>query len=239
MCTVSVVRSSGGDLILTSNRDESPSRSVNKINTESIENQQIMYPGDTAGGSWIVASNLGWFICVLNGAFKKHSHNPPYKKSRGIIAKEFFQYHSAFQFFQDINLEGIEPFTFIAYDQDKLYELRWDEKVKHFSVIDASRPHVWSSCTLYEPDMQERREKVFHNMLSDIPEISSSAMIDVHTHGKVGDPEQDFMMNRSDRVATISMSQIVVSRKKISLFYHDLVAQNKVEKMYLIDPVRE
>ncbi len=235
MCTVSVVKTPDGDLILTSNRDESPSRSVNKVIVEDSEYQQIMYPGDTAGGSWIIASDRGWFICVLNGAFKKHSHNPPYKKSRGIIAKEFFLYKSAFQFFQDIDLEGIEPFTFIAYDGDKLYELRWDEAVKHVSVLDEVAPHVWSSCTLYEPEMQERRKQLFHDLLPSRLALSGASLIEVHTSGKIGDPEQDFIMNRADRVATISMSQIVVSSDKITLFFHDLIEGTEVIKGYNLD----
>ena len=93
MCTVTYVPNQEG-IILTSNRDESPERSPKNI-TRLVGRFNLCFPQDTlAGGTWIAADDRRRIICVLNGAFEKHAHVPPYRKSRGILALEYFNFET-------------------------------------------------------------------------------------------------------------------------------------------------
>ena len=148
MCTVSYVPLGSGNFILTSNRDENPDRITHQpgeettiIETDTLPTGQagIICPKDSkAGGSWIAMSANGKVACLLNGAFAKHKHAPPYRKSRGLVLMEYFSFKSASKFFENTNLEGIENFTLLMLEMGEFYELRWDGKEKYFKKIDTS-----------------------------------------------------------------------------------------------------
>ncbi|HWZ21081.1 MAG TPA: NRDE family protein, partial [Cytophagaceae bacterium] len=86
MCTVTYLPKPNGEYILTSSRDEKivrPAAAVPQCYT--IGGKSIVFPKDpTAGGSWIAYAGEKT-VCLLNGGFKKHISNPPYKKSRGLV----------------------------------------------------------------------------------------------------------------------------------------------------------
>src|SRR4030095_9832506 len=97
MCTVSFVPLSNSRFILTSNRDETIKRglasSPQKINRNGTE---IICPVDPlASGSWIGVSEKGRVICLLNGAFERHKHRPPYRMSRGIVVLDALTFSSS------------------------------------------------------------------------------------------------------------------------------------------------
>ena len=60
---------------------------------------------------------------MLNGAFTKHERNLPYRKSRGLIVLEIFEYKSFSDFVTDVDLHNIEPFTLVLAEKDKLQSL--------------------------------------------------------------------------------------------------------------------
>lgn len=222
MCTVSYIPISKG-FILSSNRDESPARAINHLDKEKINGQDVIFPKDTKGGSWLFLSERGQVICVLNGAFIKHSHTPPYKKSRGLIAKSYFTYSSPKDFFQNIDLSGIEPFTLIVVDAGRLYEFRWDESTKYIQRLNPEEAHIWSSSTLYTPEMQKQRKKWFDNYLENHDEMSISDARYIHRKGNVGDPTQDYVMNRNNIVCTVSISHVLVSGKEKRFEFSDII----------------
>src|SRR5215216_6452651 len=114
MCTVSYVPLKNKEFILTSNRDENPLRVTHDPGdaTTIQDSGTIISPRDSkAGGSWIGMSANGKIACLLNGAFKKHHHNPPYSRSRGLVLMEYFSYNSAMEFHNKVKLEGVENFT--------------------------------------------------------------------------------------------------------------------------------
>ena len=85
MCTVSFLPLENG-FILTSNRDERalrkkaifPSYQESKAGT-------VIFPQDgEAGGTWFATADTR-MICLLNGAFKSHEKQPPYRHSRGKV----------------------------------------------------------------------------------------------------------------------------------------------------------
>lgn len=92
MCTVTFLPINSSDFILTSNRDEQISRETLPPKIYVENSVEMLFPKDKlAGGTWIGVSNKNRLVCVLNGAFKKHTKKDNYLKSRGLIAKELLQ----------------------------------------------------------------------------------------------------------------------------------------------------
>ena len=227
MCTVTFIPLKKNEFILTSNRDESAKRSPENITKSNKNGQSLLFPRDKgAGGTWITASSHNKLVCVLNGAFDRHERNPPYRKSRGIMVLEFFEYPDANQFFACYDFSGIESFTMIIYDNRQLWDFRWDEykAQKFIKSLDTKDYHIWSSATLYEKPIQQKREKWFEEWLKNRTDFSKEAIIELHKKGGEGNPSIDFMMNRYNYlVQTVSITQISGSLDTMEMTYHDLI----------------
>jgi uncharacterized protein with NRDE domain len=219
MCTVSFIPKGGNDFILTSNRDEKESREIAhppKIHLH--EHLKIVYPQDPrARGTWIASSENGFTLCLLNGGFVAHKSKPPYRKSRGLVLIDFFQYNNVNQFVVNYNFERIEPFTLIIVDYKtslKLYELRWDGKRAHLSVKDTKSTHIWSSVTLYAPEIRLERETWFEEWKkTQTAGFEPENVKQFHLTGGKGDIENDLFMKRAGTF-TVSVTQVVKSTKQ-------------------------
>jgi len=73
---------------------------------------------------------------LLNGAFKKHIAQPPYRKSRGLVLLEIVEADEPQSFFKQLDLFDIEPFTVVLHQPGLLHEFRWDGKDKHSTLLD-------------------------------------------------------------------------------------------------------
>jgi uncharacterized protein with NRDE domain len=226
MCTVTYIPQPGGNFILTSNRDENAARSPQHLTLTELEGVSLVFPRDTtAGGSWIAASGGNQVVCLLNGAFVKHRHTPPYKKSRGLMVMEFFTYSSAPGFFEKYHLGGMEPFTLVVVDNGRLYELRWDGQQTHVKPLDAGGKYIWSSATLYPPEIQEQRNGWFRDWLKGRQDFSLDAIQQFHRSGGAGDAWNGFIMNRHGKVQTVSITNVLKSNSGIEMIYNDLLRQ--------------
>lgn len=205
MCTVTFV-STENQYIITSNRDESPSRSASEIcKTEN----GIIFPKDKkAGGTWFAVNKNGNTIVLLNGAFIKHSRKNNYRKSRGIIVLESIEKDEIIEHLKTISLENIEPFTLIIFEKNRLYEFRWDEKEKFLKELNTSESHIWSSATLYDETAQLKRKNWFENFMKN-HEKNAENLFKFHTT-KNEDTENGIVMKRP-LVETISTTQINIS----------------------------
>lgn len=187
----------------------------------------MIFPRDTtAGGTWIAAAANDRVVCLLNGAFEKHQHQPPYAKSRGIMLMEFFDLTSAHRFCQDYEFRGMEPFTMIVAERQKLYEIRWDETQLFFKTCPANEAHIWSSTTLYSEDIREKRERWFAQWLLKQRRFNTENILQFHRNAGDGDPENDLIMNRNSIVQTVSITSILKENQGIKMQYHDLIHSN-------------
>lgn len=211
MCLVSYIPISDSDYCITSNRDEAPARAAYQIQTEQAGSGKIYYPADTLGGSWIVGSSTKRAICLLNGAFKRHMRQLPYKMSRGIMLKKFFEFDNAVDFIEQFDFHKIEPFTTVIAEPNYLFDFRWDGEVKHIKPLNRQEQYVWSSPTLYGQDAIDKRAVWFHDEMSKFDDITPEQIIKVHQAGGEKDRSIGFLMNWEDRVRTISISQIICS----------------------------
>lgn len=226
MCTVTFVPQKDQGFILTSNRDEQASRSPQNITSTTHYGQQMLFPKDKeAGGTWVAVSDQNRVVCLLNGAFDFHQRTPPYRKSRGIMVLECFEYDSLFDFAGSYNFKGLEPFTFVLIDQGQLAELRWDGTKKHYKKLDSAQLYIWSSATLYDTKTRKRREAWFEEWKKTPKNYNLSSILDFHKNAGDGDPWNDVIMNRLGIVQTVSITNVISDQNGIAMHYHDLVNQ--------------
>ena len=239
MCTVTFIPQGKGNFILSSNRDEAAARSPKNISSIEQDGIRLVFPRDSkAGGTWIAMSETGRVVCLLNGAFVKHQHQPPYKKSRGIMVLDVFRYDSLNQFLENYDFEGMEPFTMVLVDDNELYELRWDEKEKHIKALHFDRQYIWSSATLYTPQIQQMRAEWFNEWLHDRIDFGLEAIQDFHFNGGKKDTWNGFIMNRLNLVQTVSHTNIIRSDMELKLLYNDLINNaTRLEALALIEKV--
>lgn len=227
MCTVTYVPQADRGFILTSNRDEAPHRSPKNITQTQLFQQDMLFPRDEgAGGTWIATSDKNRVVCLLNGAFVKHQHHPPYQKSRGLMVLEAFEYQRLADFTKNYDFCNMEPFTFILCEGEELLELRWDGSQKYIKELNHQSMHIWASATLYSPEVQQKRVKWFEAWQDKHLEYHPDKILDFHRTAGDGDPWNDVIMNRNGIVQTVSITQIINNGAEIRMHYHDLVNDN-------------
>ncbi|MGI8893377.1 MAG: NRDE family protein, partial [Bacteroidia bacterium] len=154
MCTLTYIPVGKAHYLITSNRDESGMR-AKALPPEIylLNNNKLIYPKDpVGGGSWIATSENGLTACLLNGAYKPHITLNSYKKSRGLIVLDLFNYKDPIQFSKEINLKGVEPFTLVMIKNDLILEMKWTGKTKNIRFLETSVPHIWVSEQLYSKE---------------------------------------------------------------------------------------
>lgn len=223
MCTVSFIPV-GRKTFLTSNRDEKLAR--NKAvppQQYKLGDVNLVFPKDgQAGGSWIALRQNGDAAVLLNGGFIKHISQPPYKRSRGLIFLEIIQADKHVQHFRQMQLDGIEPFTLVLFEEGSLYECRWDGTRKYYNQLPESRPYIWSSVTLYRQAVIKKREAWFDQWLDKNPQPVQEDILRFHLFGGEGDGHNDFRMNRNNELLTVSVTGIEINIDAAVMKYLDL-----------------
>jgi uncharacterized protein with NRDE domain len=231
MCTVTFLPKGKQGFILTSNRDESILRQAVPPEKHLIGNNPVFYPQDTiAGGTWF-ATGSHYTLCILNGAFVPHERKLPYRKSRGLVVKEFFEYNDAIQFAGEYDFGGIEPFTLVIIhhsDEVTIYELRWDGKEKHFHATDATQPQIWGSVSLYTPEVIAQRKALFEEWLKEHGEYRQEDIIEFHEYKNGKDKENGLVISRFNGILkTVSISSAEANSGKVLMKYHDLLTDKQ------------
>jgi len=240
VCTLSYIPKLNAGFILTSNRDESVLRKPALLPKLYTQNGiQVVYPKDTeANGTWIATAENYITLCLLNGAFAKHEHKPPYKHSRGLVILDFFNWNNSLSFFQLYDFKNIEPFTLVVIDsnQQSIIEIRWDGMAKHFTELSFYNPHIWSSATLYEPPVIQARQKWFDEFIVQNTDPDLNAMLSFHHFGGDNNPHHRFLMNRNNTLQTISISAIKMCETQQVFYYEDMLTNlsNSIEINYSI-----
>lgn len=212
MCIVSIFSLEKNDFIITHNRDESHLRPTSEeVITQTFNNRSYTGPKDlVSGGTWIYYSD-DYVCCILNGEYKNHSHQPPYRKSRGLLLLDLLNYNSINEFVEKVDLEGIEPFTMIMLNRHSTEKkiLVWDEKEKHLEDHSNEKLIVRSSSPLYSDEEKSKHREAFENLNK----------IDADKTFKL---QNELMMLPNDQfptVQTTSITQIVSHDQEISLKY--------------------
>ncbi len=231
MCTVSYLPTPGG-FVLGSSRDESPTRGPVSFPFLAGETPQVLYPRDDAGGgTWITASETGWCLCLLNGAFVKHHHAPPYKKSRGLIVREAAASDDPVEALRREPLNEIEPFTLVLARADvpELWELRWDGQARHWAVLDPLSPHVWASATLYDERMVAERKRWFHAFIDEKAPRDWDQLRAFHLEGGAQAPAEERVRMKRPGVESVSVTGVTSTGREFVMDYQDFLSGERSE----------
>jgi hypothetical protein len=226
MCTLSFYpKSDENGFILTFSRDEAAARSSVEIVQD--EEQGLVYPKDVLhGGTWLALSlRTGRLTCLLNGAFELHQRVLPYRKSRGLVVLESFDYADILDFFDFYDFDSIEPFTFLSFQNQQVFQFRWDGIERHIEKLDAQKPLLRSSCTLYNQAVRREREEWFSDFLTQKNnKILASDLWQFHKTNNEVAPEKGILMNRLFGPSTVSITQLnySFSSQLIDFQYYEL-----------------
>jgi hypothetical protein len=224
MCTVTFLPGQER-ILLTSNRDEQKMRGIAVFPERHIFSRgTIVFPKDSqAGGTWVAMHENGNAMVLLNGAFKRHIPVYPYRKSRGLIFLDIFDSATPVSAFDEINLDGIEPFTLVIWQTGGLWEARWDGAEKYLRQMPADEPHIWSSATLYDAGVIQKREQWFAEWLSSVTQPTQKDALRFHEFGGDGDERISLRMNRDGILSTVSITGIELMKGTSAMHYTDLI----------------
>ncbi len=235
MCTISLVPSpdSPNGFILTSNRDEAVSRKTIPPKYSKFQSVKAYYPKDEqAGGTWIGVSESNRCVCLMNGAEEPHVRKANYRKSRGVVVKEFLAGNDLTDLLENYQLENIEPFTMIIVDWSNgllFYEFLWNEEQRKVNRLKLGS-YIWSSSPLYTEGMKDLRKKWFKD-LKQSKGFSPDNLLDFHQNAGEGNPESDLVIDRGF-LKTQSITQVFNSKDSLRFWYKDL-KKNKVIEEYV------
>ncbi len=235
MCTVSYVYSSG-KVIITSSRDEKTERpTAVKPLLYCLNNKKINFPKDPkAGGTWFAVDEHANVAVLLNGADKKHMPDRVYSKSRGLVLLNIISSKSPIEEWSLISLHDIEPFTIVLLEANKLYQLRWNGIQKQTKSLSAVHNHIWSSATLYAPEIQKQREDWFAEFIRGKSAVTENDMQGFHLDADKDDVENGLVMNGNDRFKTFSVTQTMIEGNKVKMFHIDLNNKEEFANSFLI-----
>ena len=228
MCTVTYVPTTRG-FIFTSNRDEQSSRKTLEPQLYNEGGLNLFYPKDqVAGGTWIGVGENKRLVCLLNGGFVYHDPAIKFSKSRGIVVKSMLMSENLEETLENIDLNGVAPFTLIVVDwkvTSNIYELVWCKEEKSVTKLNFQEPYIWSSSTLYTDEMKIKRKKWFAEDVVSQPEFTKCKVLAFHQNENLGDKEIAPKMKR-EMVETISTTMVKKIGDVISMDYHDYVSDN-------------
>lgn len=235
MCTVTFV-ASAALAVITSNRDEQTSRPSLPPAVYKVNGKNLLFPKDPhAGGTWFAADEKANVIVLLNGAAHAHKHEPPYRRSRGLIVLDLLSGKSAIEEWNVIDLQNVEPFTIVLCEGGELYQLQWDGTNKDRVDLDAGQTHIWSSSTLYPKEIRRQREQWFTSFLGKKPDPTPNEMLDFHRYTENGNTQNGLVINRKGiRLRTLSITQTVIQGSRLEMRYSDLASNSVSENTFAI-----
>jgi uncharacterized protein with NRDE domain len=224
MCTVSFVYANDS-FLLTSNRDEKITRpSAIEPKIYQTESKKIIYPKDAkAGGTWFVVDEFGNAIILLNGGKTKHIAKEKYRLSRGVIVLELMASNAIVSTWKTIDLTDIEPFTLLVLEDKQPFQLQWSGEEKFTDKLEINQTYIWSSSTLYAPDIQKQRADWFAKYMNDNKEISAEKMKFFHKNTAPKDDKNGLIINRNNLYKTLSVTQAVISGNSVFVHHSDLI----------------
>ena len=231
MCMITYIPINESNFMLTHSRDESILRPIATppIKRE-INGVRHMYPVDPQGkGTWIGMSEKGNVAALFNGGTKKHSHEPPYKHSRGLIIPEYFKHQSFNDFQQNFDSEGLEPFTLLVIEKGHIYEMRKDPDKLDVREIDPLKPQLFMSANLYPRSTEHDRRLELLNIYYDKGFVSQKEILNYHDVNRFEITSKNKKYDTGSHILkTVSTTSITKTPSSIGIDYLDKVNDIKI-----------
>lgn len=222
MCTVTYYPYKN-NFILTSNRDEHYKRKPALAPDSYIINgKELLFPKDQeAGGTWIAVQN-NRVSTILNGAFERHKYEPPYKRSRGLVLLDSFDFENLEVFSKEYDFQGIEPFTFISVQKEttiSIHEIRWNGEKAFYKILDAEIPHLWRSAMLYLSEDERLKQKKFAAFIEN-NKIDAKTLLAFNLMNGSADNDEDIILKQNSfGVETTATTQIIFNDDTVLMKY--------------------
>ncbi len=222
---------------MTHNRDEHISRPIASPPIKHFsENNTLIYPTDPQGhGSWIAGNNQ-FTLCILNGGFEKHERLQTYRHSRGLVALDFFTYHSIADFVRSYNFKNLEPFTLLIIDHQpqEIHQIIVTHDEVHHHILPGNMPHIWSSSTLYDPQAKTKRDTWYKAWLKNMPSDSRKSLIEFHTQTQDQHRDEGIKINRQNIIRTVSLTSIYKHENNDIDWHYEDFLQHQIHHQYVI-----
>jgi len=150
-----------------------------------------------------------------------------------LIVIELISSESVINEWNAVDLDNIEPFTLVVFENQKLFQLRWNEVEKSTLELDTNGSYIWSSSTLYPKDVREKRANWFFTFLDTKPSVSEEEMFNFHRYTEEGNTENGLIINRSNFLKTLSITQAVIEKNKVEIHYNDLIAERDFSNTFI------
>lgn len=225
MCFVSYIPGQDG-FLLGSNRDEHRDRKTAGLPMvlETAAGRVVMPLDGKAGGTWIALREDGTAVVLLNGAFENHQRQPSYRHSRGLIIPEIMQQPDPQYAFEKFNLYNLEPFTLVMAGSTFLTEWRWDGEKLHHKPLQTKGLYCWSSATLYDAGQQSVREHWFRQAIGAGEITDAETLLRWQSTGGYGPKNTDIVLDRADRIGTVSTTVVSVFKNTLQMAYQDYLS---------------
>lgn len=223
MCTLSYIPYNESGYMLTHSRDESIKRRVAAPPVKrKLPNANLLMPVDMPSkGTWIAVADDGRAACLLNGGSKKHIPRPPYRHSRGLIIPEFFSHPDFETFVEDYDFDGLEPFTLIIFEKERIIQFVKDENDQQVILHSPDKPQLFVSKSLYSEGEQEDRKFRFLHWYYQQKNLSKSDLIKFHDNFNFKKYKGEKSPEARLLVNTVSTICYEVNTEKISVDYYD------------------
>ena len=157
-----------------------------------------------------------------------------YRMSRGQVVIDAASAQGVIPFVENYNFEGVAPFTLLVYEKNIFVQTVWDGFKRHISDLSTDQPQLWSSVTLYPPEVRAWRNEIFKTWISERQAYDRESIMAFHCLKK-GDAVNDFIMNRNEVVKTLSVTSIELHKHKGSLLHLDLEHNTREEVLIRYD----
>ena len=124
---------------------------------------------------------------------------------------------------KNIDLENIEPFTIVYFDGENLVQWQWNSIEKTTKEFNKEEPHIWSSATLYEPEIRAERANWFIQFLQEKEDISADELLHFHQFEQATNSDYGLQINRNNILKTVSITQCIWQPQRIEMHYLDLL----------------
>lgn len=231
MCTLTYIPYTHG--FLTGNsRDESLQRPTALAPAwHSLGGIPCWYPTDPAGGgSWILVTEKKRVMVLLNGATTPYVSSVRHTHSRGRILLSAGSSEHPVPQFMKMDLSAVAPFTMLMMEPGLMQLLRWDGRQKQHTPLDASHPHIFSSATLYSPEVRRKREEWFYRWLEQYSHPGPEELMTFHKQaGRTGLLSEAVRMRRcSPDMATVSITTVLISKEAPRMHYQPLKTEDYI-----------